>query len=480
MRNFLLFTLALAAVLYLNIKLVHAAAPPAGTLVKASGQAVYYLNLSGKRLVFPTEKTFKTWYPDFSSVVTITDAELAALPLGGNVTYKPGVKLVKITTDPKVYAVSAGGTLRHLASETIAASLYGPDWSSKVDDVPDAFFTNYKTGSAINAVADFTPSEATASATSIDADKGTVIVPPPVCTTGCTTTTSTPPVTPPVVTTTQAIIDFTLSKTAVHVNDTETLHVTASYPKGIRQIKLFFDNQLVTACDFTTNCTGDYYLPAVLGKTTYEAKTIVSTIDLKEFSKVISVPVSTGSDASPDVSIIVDRAVIRPGQMTGITVQAADTIDVKNITIYLNGDARKGCDYQGRQCKWSETLNGAIGTVFTAYGLVTDKLGRTYRTADKTITLAANDVPQVDITSGMTPVVVGNTLMVTVTASDENGIQWSRLLDSQHNVLKECIGAVPCTLTTGPWTQKGQVTLYGKAQDLLGAESEQPFIFQVQ
>jgi len=476
MRNFLLFTLALAAVLYLNIKLVHAATPPAGTLIKASGQAVYYLNQSGKRLVFPTEKTYLTWYPDFSSVVTITDAELAALPLGGNVTYKPGVKLVKITTDPKVYAVSAGGLLRHLASEAIAASLYGPDWSSKVDDVPDAFFTNYDVGSPINAVTDFTPAEATSAAASIDADKATVIVTPPPCTTGCTTPTSTP-----AVTTTQAIIDFTLSKATVHVNDTETLLVTASHPKGIRQIKLFFDNQLVTACNFTTVCTGDYYMPAVLDKSTYEAKTIVSTIDLQEFTKVVNVPASTGTgtDTSPEVSIFVDRAVIRPGQTTGITVLAADTIDVKNITIYLNGSARKGCDYQGRQCKWSETLDGAVGTVFTAYGTVTSVSGRTYRSADKTITLAANDIPQLDITSGMVPVTAGNTLMITVTASDENGIQWSQLLDSQHNVLKHCEGATPCTLATGPWTQKGQVTLYGKAQDLLGAESETPFVFQV-
>jgi hypothetical protein len=148
-----------------------AGAVAANTLVKASLPAVYYVGSDGKRYVFPNEKTYKTWYADFSSVQTITDAELAALAIGGNVTYKPGVKMVKITTDPKVYAVDAHGTLRWVSSEAVAVALYGASWNQMIHDVPDAFFTNYTLGSDITAASQFSPSGVSAAASSISVDK---------------------------------------------------------------------------------------------------------------------------------------------------------------------------------------------------------------------------------------------------------------------------------------------------------------------
>src|SRR4030042_1253399 len=58
---------------------VRAATISSGDLIKASTPAVYYYAADGGRYVFPNEKTFKTWYVDFSTVKTITDAELAAI-----------------------------------------------------------------------------------------------------------------------------------------------------------------------------------------------------------------------------------------------------------------------------------------------------------------------------------------------------------------------------------------------------------------
>lgn len=127
-----------------------AATISAGDLIKASGAAVYYYGSDGMRYVFPTEPTYKTWYSDFSNVKTITDAELAAIEIGGNVTVRPGTKLVKITTDPKTYAVAPGGTLRHVDSEARAIALYGSDWATRVIDISDAFWVNYKKGSAVS------------------------------------------------------------------------------------------------------------------------------------------------------------------------------------------------------------------------------------------------------------------------------------------------------------------------------------------
>lgn len=149
-----------------------AATVSSGDLIKASLPAVYYYGGDGKRYVFPNEKTFFTWYTDFSAVKKITDSELAAISIGGNVTYRPGVKMVKINTDPRTYVVSAGGVLRHVASEAVAVALYGATWNRQIDDVSDAFFTNYTVGSSVSAASDFDKAAQTSAAGSINVDKG--------------------------------------------------------------------------------------------------------------------------------------------------------------------------------------------------------------------------------------------------------------------------------------------------------------------
>ncbi len=120
------------------------AAAQAGDLIKMEGlSSVYYLGADGKRYVFPNETTYFSWYSDFSSVKTIPQSELESYPLGANVTIRPGTYLVKIQTDPKVYAVEPGGNLVWIPDEATAKALYGDNWASRVVDVPDAFFTNY-------------------------------------------------------------------------------------------------------------------------------------------------------------------------------------------------------------------------------------------------------------------------------------------------------------------------------------------------
>lgn len=120
------------------------AAAAAGDLIKMDGlSSVYYLAGDGKRYVFPNEATYFSWYSDFSGVKTIPQSELETYPLGKNVTMRPGTKLVKITTDPKVYAVTPDGKLIWVPSETVASTLWGTNWAKRIVDVSDAFFTNY-------------------------------------------------------------------------------------------------------------------------------------------------------------------------------------------------------------------------------------------------------------------------------------------------------------------------------------------------
>lgn len=112
--------------------------------------AVYYCGKDGKRYVFPSAKVYETWYADFSKVRVVTPEELASLPLGGNVTYRPGARLLKIQSDPKTYAVGRDGLLRHVPDEATAVALFGSFWNAQIDDVDVAFFLNYRIGLPIS------------------------------------------------------------------------------------------------------------------------------------------------------------------------------------------------------------------------------------------------------------------------------------------------------------------------------------------
>lgn len=138
-----------------------------GMLIKASGPAIYYYTNKNTRLVFPNEKTYFSWFNNFNTVTVIPDVQLSSITISGNVTYRPGKYLVKITTDPKVYAVDTDGSLRWVQTEAVAKALYGNNWAKMVQDIPDAFFVDYATGPAIVSTADFNPNGVTAARTTI-------------------------------------------------------------------------------------------------------------------------------------------------------------------------------------------------------------------------------------------------------------------------------------------------------------------------
>ncbi|MFO0764720.1 MAG: Ig-like domain-containing protein [Patescibacteria group bacterium] len=154
---------------------------PVGSLIKIpddnnattlSDTAVYYYASNGKRYVFTNEKTFFSWYPDFSSVQTITLEQMSLIPIGGNVTYKPGSRLVKFQTDTKTYLPTKGGVLRWVMTEQVARQWFGADWNTKVDDISEAFFVNYQMGEPIGNALDLSPEGIRAQVTTIDKDLG--------------------------------------------------------------------------------------------------------------------------------------------------------------------------------------------------------------------------------------------------------------------------------------------------------------------
>lgn len=119
-------------------------------VVRTQDSSTLYCLLDGPyRLVFPTEKAFFSWFPDFTSVVYVAASNLADYRLAGNVTMKAG-SLVKIQTDSKVYVVTDSlGTLRWVQTEDRARELFGDAWATKVSDVPVEFFANYRVGEPV-------------------------------------------------------------------------------------------------------------------------------------------------------------------------------------------------------------------------------------------------------------------------------------------------------------------------------------------
>ncbi len=133
-----------------------------GDLIQGSGPAVYWLGRNLRRYVFPDEQTFRAHYPSYDGIRLITDEELRDIQIGGNVPIRPGTWLIKITTDPKVYAVTQCGVLHWIETEELALQLFGPHWNEgrmkevsgklvrRTQDVPDAFFVNYSVGLSIS------------------------------------------------------------------------------------------------------------------------------------------------------------------------------------------------------------------------------------------------------------------------------------------------------------------------------------------
>ena len=120
-------------------------------LVKSTeSSAVYFIDQNGVRHAFPNFETYKSWYgEDFSSVLAVSPEFLASHPLGKNITLRSGKQLVKISSDPKVYAVERGGLLRHVDNSDVGELLFGNDWQKHIIDIPEVFFNDYEVGTPL-------------------------------------------------------------------------------------------------------------------------------------------------------------------------------------------------------------------------------------------------------------------------------------------------------------------------------------------
>jgi hypothetical protein len=132
---------------------------PEGAALDNPCKTVYYYGKDLKRHAFPNEHVYFTWYTNFDSVTSTDETTMGQISLGRNVTYRPGIRMVKFQTLDRVYTVSKGGVLRWVTSEDIALILYGSNWNKQIDDISDAFYNNYTFESDLVGISDYSKDE---------------------------------------------------------------------------------------------------------------------------------------------------------------------------------------------------------------------------------------------------------------------------------------------------------------------------------
>lgn len=148
-----------------------------------AGRPVYYYGSDAKRYLFPSENTYKSWFGlDWSLLTDVTEAELQAIPFGGNVTAKPGSLVQYVGPDAGYYVIEQGGSRRAITAAD-AATIYGADYATAdVYSIPEAFQANYPAGTA--ATASFSPATAAAASPDIGTDLSLAATSTPAAVTG--------------------------------------------------------------------------------------------------------------------------------------------------------------------------------------------------------------------------------------------------------------------------------------------------------
>ena len=162
-----------------------------------------------------------------------------------------------------------------------------------------------------------------------------------------------------------------------------------------------------------------------------------------------------------------ERYVIRPNQQPSIRSLVTGLSVTKN-EIYVDGMAVKVCATY--DCRYTDYLSGSVGATHTVYSIVTTPDALKYKSNTITMTIGANDTPAIAFTPSKTEILAGETVDLSLTASDDDGIKSVDIV-KDGETLKTCQGAAPCSVTTGPWNlPSGTVlTFEGRAYDLLSA-----------
>lgn len=134
-----------------------------GMLIKGSSHpAVYYYGSDGLRHLFPTTVVLDSWYGPYDAngiplsngsicnqVVEIPDVMLSQVQLGTMVTFKPGVYVTGLITDPGRWVVSRGQVARKLSPAVLQDQIYPATAQVRLRRNIPSFFADYQIGAQI-------------------------------------------------------------------------------------------------------------------------------------------------------------------------------------------------------------------------------------------------------------------------------------------------------------------------------------------
>lgn len=158
---------------------VKAAELQPGMIIKGSEPLLFYYASNNKRYRFPLIRDLASWFGALSDeglplqeddpsicgiAVEIPDEVLDEIPIGGNVTIRPGTYVVALVASPTRYVIGRGHALHRISAE-VGEAVYPETFHGRTRFLPDAFFVNYVGGSDITEPGQYDPDEERTTAT---------------------------------------------------------------------------------------------------------------------------------------------------------------------------------------------------------------------------------------------------------------------------------------------------------------------------
>ncbi len=419
----------------------------------------------GRRYAFPNQNIYRSWYSSFDTVQTVSASELANFRLAGSVLYRPGTT-IKITTDPKVYLVTANGELRWIQTEGVAQSLLGNTWASQVEDVSDAFFVAYRIGAPISAGDTLTLASVRAEwhAGSIWANQELLMTPP-------TASTTTPlPNTPTSTATTTVATGFLLNTSrnaGVRGNESTNIDV---YTQGAvpEAIYIRINGALAQNCRQQTRCSQTFTHTFQSTATSYVIEAETTYADGTRQLQTKTLPVLDLQAGA--LALVTANLEIRTPTNIDVKAQWFDLSSrPSRLAVYVNGQEQKSC-FDAFECTLSYAVNEPLGTTLSAYAIAESTSGQQWRTPTSSIAIVANPKPVIVTNDPGTLFFANQQVNVNVQANDEDGIAFIEIYENGA-LLQRCERPT-CSYASAPITEGRTLTYRVVAQDLRGARQE--------
>lgn len=434
-----------------------------GRLIKGPNSSAVYYSIDTRRFAFPNEAIFRSWYTDFSQVSSVSREELAQFRLAGAVAFQPG-SLIKLTTDPKVYAVDHLAKLRWITNESTARALYGDQWAHQVKDLPDAFFSGYTIVDPIENATQWNPTQAAQTNNSIAVNQELLAISP---TTPATPSTPTAPSAP---TSTTPIIPerlvISVTPSPIRLGDTVLVRAFAVGSQPMQSISLVVNGTNVVC--HATPCIYTYTVPIYSAPSQLHIQGEAVFID--QTRQTVNGLISITGQAQGALRLEGSSTEVKRGNAPEWTATWADqnTLPAR-ITFFLDGNELKTC-YNARECRYNEMEASPVGTTHAIYAKAFESGGQEWTTPTTNFSVVTNPHPTLTFSIEKETIYTGEITTVSAQASDDTNI--ARLQFFVNNQLVKTCSALNCSTPIGPWNAEGFVILKAVAEDSTGLTTE--------